>query len=72
MPPFIAAVLIGAGAYAGFQAARRLWTALSEADAPPATDAAEARPLAEKNLGALERDPATGIYRPVRRPDLEA
>jgi len=64
MPPLIAAVLIGAGAYAGFRAVQRVFSHISAdvaAANAPATNAA----MREKNLGRLELDPATGVYRPT-------
>lgn len=66
MPPLIAAIIVGAGAYAGYRIAGHVWARLNEviADADrPVTDEATVAPL-EKDLGTLERDPATGIYRP--------
>lgn len=71
MPPFIAAVLIGAGAYAGFRAARHLWErslhgqpdTAKGATGGPAPDTT----IGEKDLGTLEYDPATGVYRPQQR-----
>ncbi len=67
MPPLIAAVLIGAGAYAGFKAVRHL---LSRIDTPPGgmppdEDEVARHMETEKNLGRLELDPATGVYRPA-------
>ncbi len=71
MPPLILAVLVGAGAYAGYRAARTLWTSLSTAplDAGDAkAPSGEPEPaISEKDLGALEYDPATGVYRPTPR-----
>jgi hypothetical protein len=61
MPPLIAAVLLGAGAYAGYRLARRLFTA---DDAGANAQTVQAAPP-EKDLGALERDPETGVYRPA-------
>lgn len=66
MPPLLAAIIVGAGAYAGFRIAGHVWARLTEvaADAErPVVDEATVAPL-EKDLGALESDPATGIYRP--------
>lgn len=70
MPPLIVAVLIGAGAYAGFRVARSVWTGLAGAmgarsDGP--MDEARDRDDVVKDLGALELDAATGEYRPARR-----
>jgi hypothetical protein len=68
MPPLIVAVLIGAGAYAGFKAVGRMLSRASSEDSgtpsPPNGDGSSGR-VVEKNLGNLEFDPATGAYRPV-------
>jgi hypothetical protein len=68
MPPLIAAMLLGAGVYAGIRAARLFWTqvpsAPASAEARARTQAGDAR---VKDLGPLELDPKTGIYRPARR-----
>jgi hypothetical protein len=68
MPPLIAAMLLGAGAYAGFRAARHVWTHLfdtrTSAEAPAPKQSGDAL---VKDLGPLELDPSTGIYRPIRR-----
>lgn len=70
MPPLIAAVLLGAGAYAGFRAASHLWNRLSS---DPATGGGAVGSRAttgmpqEKDLGPLEFDPSAGVYRPSQR-----
>jgi hypothetical protein len=68
MPPLIAAMLVGAGAYAGLKALRRIVTALSEPHADLEAGAAgpDRSAAVEKDLGALELDAATGIYRPSK------
>lgn len=67
MPQVLVAAAIGAGLYAGYrvlsQYLHQLTSGPSEARA---RERATARPL-EKDLGRLELDPATGVYRPVRR-----
>jgi hypothetical protein len=66
--PLIAAMLLGAGAYAGLRLARHIWAHLL--DTPAAAEAPAAQPAADafvKDLGPLELDPSTGVYRPVRR-----
>lgn len=61
------ALTLGAGAYAGY----RLCTRSAHEVATDLLAQAElyrnpaGRP--ERNLGALEYDPASGVYRPVRR-----
>lgn len=69
MPPLIVAVLLGAGAYAGYRTARHLWARAtsdhhdaSQAKVPPADPETA---IGGKNLGTLELDPATGVYRPT-------
>jgi len=69
MPPLIVAVLLGAGAYAGYRAARHIWQTLAEPSAPtqaPVEGESRAEAL-EKDLGSLEPDPVTGVYRPAGR-----
>ncbi len=65
MPPLIAAVLLGAGAYAGVKALQRVVSRALDnrpsASAPPSAAATSS----ERDLGHLELDPATGIYQPV-------
>ena len=65
MPQVIALALLGAGVYAGYRwlarAARDLGAEMQR------TEQREAPGRIEKNLGALEYDPATGVYRPARR-----
>lgn len=65
MPPLIVAILLGAGAYAGVRAAHRLWSRVLETPVPvQARDKADAARV--KDLGSLELDPITGVYRPRR------
>ncbi len=69
MPPLIVAVLVGAAAYAGFRAAREIWTQVAaprpSADPDPASsDYAPAEREFKKDLGTLEYDPVAGVYRP--------
>ncbi|MGD9804588.1 MAG: hypothetical protein AB7E81_09300 [Hyphomicrobiaceae bacterium] len=68
MPPLIAAMLVGAGAYAGVKAFQRILASWSEIEAAARQPAAQATPssVVVKDLGALEFDPATGVYRPVK------
>jgi len=65
MPPLIAAALVGLGAYAALRAAQRAVAAWSESH-PAATPATAASEVIEKDLGTLECDPATGVYRPTK------
>ncbi|HEX6002196.1 MAG TPA: hypothetical protein VFZ16_22805 [Hyphomicrobiaceae bacterium] len=68
MPQLIVLALVGAGIYAGY---RWLWrpARMVVAEVRRAEDdirRAAARSLA-KDMGRLEYDPITGVYRPVRR-----
>jgi hypothetical protein len=69
MPQVIALALLGAGLYAGYRWMRRATREL--ADRMRHTEEALRQEAGagriEKNLGALEYDPAAGVYRPVRR-----
>lgn len=68
MPPLIAAILLGAGAYAGLRVARRLWTQMLDTpDTAEAPVQSRAEGAAAKDLGPLELDPKTGVYRPTRQ-----
>lgn len=66
MPHVIGLVLLGAGLYAGYRAvlrvAERVQTELARAD-----DEARRPVVLEKDLGHLEYDPASGVYRPRPR-----
>ena len=68
MPQLIVLALAGAGLYAGY---RWLWrpARMVVAEVRRAEDElrrAAARSV-EKDMGRLEYDPRTGVYRPVRR-----
>ena len=67
MPQLMVLALVGAGIYAGY---RWLWrpARMIAAEVRRADDEmrrAAARSL-EKDMGALEYDPISGVYRPVR------
>jgi hypothetical protein len=68
MPQVIALALLGAGIYAGYRwftrAARQMALEMQRAEEEPRQGPAGRN---EKNLGALEYDPAAGVYRPERR-----
>lgn len=68
MPPLIAAMLVGAGAHASFKAVQRILASSSEIETDASHVSPEANPSAviEKDLGTLELDPTTGVYRPVK------
>jgi hypothetical protein len=71
MPQVIALALLGAGLYAGYRwvtrATREIADQMQRADEALRQEANTGR--IEKNLGALEYDPASGVYRP-RAPRL--
>jgi hypothetical protein len=69
MPQVIALALLGAGLYAGY----RWFTRTTREIAAPIEGAEEelrqeAASRIEKNLGALEYDPSSGVYRPAQKP----
>jgi hypothetical protein len=71
MPPLVIAVLLGAGAYVGYRAARRIYERTLGEPMPSPEDSNESVSSANKggakDLGALEFDPSSGAYRPVKR-----
>ena len=69
MPQFVALALIGAGLYAGYRwyvLATREVTAQLKRTEDELQGRAAGRPV-EKDLGRLEYDPASGVYKPVDR-----
>ena len=68
MPQVIALALLGAGLYAGYRwitrTTREIAAQMQRADEEVRQ---EAPGRIEKNLGALEYDPASGVYRPARK-----
>jgi hypothetical protein len=68
MPQLIALALIGAGLYAGYRWVVR--TKASLAEMRRAEDELRRRAAGgalEKDMGALEYDNASGVYRPAKR-----
>ena len=65
MPQLIGLVVVGAGLWAGLKALQRIAEQMTagKSEPPPQSQAG----VAEKDLGRLELDPATGVYRPVER-----
>jgi hypothetical protein len=67
MPQVLALIAAGAGLYAGFK-----WVSRTLAEAQKAARVREAElkdamarsGVVPKDLGTLERDPSTGVYRP--------
>ena len=68
MPQLVGLVLIGAGLWAGYKAVARLSARLT-AGLRRAEEEQQRQPSspAEKNLGALELDTQTGVYKPAAR-----
>jgi predicted negative regulator of RcsB-dependent stress response len=68
MPQVIALALLGAGLYAGYRwitrTTREIAAQMQRADDAVRQDATG---RIEKNLGTLEYDPASGVYRPARK-----
>ena len=68
MPQLIAAALLGAGIIAGLRLVQR-WAAAAGAAAAD-IDRPQSGPQSQieaKDLGALEFDPKSGVYKPVDR-----
>ena len=67
VPQFFVLALVGAGLYAGYrwltQATQQITVDVSTAEDELRRRASAAL---EKDMGALEYDPATGVYRPKR------
>lgn len=68
MPQLVLLAAIGAGAYAGFRWLKRTADTLAaEMKAAEVEVRERAGAGRAKDLGQLEYDPASGLYRPVRR-----
>ena len=69
MPQVIALAVLGAGLYAGYRWLTRTTREIA-AHVQRAEDEMrrEAAGRIEKNLGALEYDPSSDVYRPARKP----
>ena len=69
MPQLIVLALLGAGLYAGYRWLTRAANEIT-AEMQRAQEEFQRRQrggVIEKDLGALEYDPASGVYRPVKR-----
>lgn len=69
MPQLVVLAAIGAGLYAGYKALVRAGARMAE-DLKRSEDELRARATAqasEKDLGTLEYDPMSGVYKPVRK-----
>jgi hypothetical protein len=70
VPQVIALALLGAGLYAGYRWLARTVGGLGPTiagDARPHQSHSQSEGRIEKDLGALEWDPAVGVYRPAKR-----
>ena len=68
MPQVIALALLGAGLYAGYRWVTRTTREIAEQMQRADEEVRqEATGRIEKNLGTLEYDPASGVYRPARK-----
>jgi hypothetical protein len=69
VPQLLVVAMLGAGLYAGYRwlarASRQMVEELQRAQDDMQRRTAGA--VIEKDLGALEYDPATGVYRPAKR-----
>jgi len=63
MPHVVGLILLGAGLYAGYRAFVRIAGRMKE-ELQRTEDEARQPVAIEKDLGALEYDPASGVYRP--------
>lgn len=71
MPQLVVLAAIGAGLYAGYKALMRAGARMAD-DLKRSEDEVRARASAgadasEKDLGSLEYDPMSGVYKPVRK-----
>ena len=68
MPQVIALALLGAGLYAGYRWIARTAGEIGDGMRRSEDDLAQKTTgRIEKDLGALEFDPASGVYRPAKR-----
>ena len=67
MPQVILLAAIGAGIYTGVRALMRITQAMAEELRRKEADARQraSAPAGEKDLGTLEFDPRSGVYKPV-------
>jgi hypothetical protein len=64
----VVVALLGAGLYAGYRwVARTARQMLDEAEQTRADEARRGKSVVTKDLGALELDPASGVYKPKQR-----
>ena len=68
MPQLLGLVFLGAGVIAGFRAFQRVTGKMGTHEKATTTSdsGSDSRQLYAKDLGSLELDPASGIYKPTR------
>jgi len=66
MPHLVGLMLIGAGLYAGYRALAHIASRATD-ELQRAEVEVRQRSVPETNLGRLEYDPISGVYRPVDR-----
>ena len=68
MPQLVVVALLGAGLYVGYRwVARTARQMLDEAEQTRADETRRSAGVVTKDLGALELDPASGVYKPKQR-----
>ncbi|HVY42044.1 MAG TPA: hypothetical protein VG966_03375 [Hyphomicrobiaceae bacterium] len=67
MPQLVGLMLIGAGLYAGYRALMRAAGKVIDELGPGEAELRQHSAVTVKDLGALEYDPTSGVYRPARR-----
>ncbi len=68
MPQLVVVALLGAGLYAGYRFVARAAQRMAEEAKRAQEDLMrQASGAVEKNLGKLEYDPASGVYRPSKQ-----
>jgi len=67
VPHVIALALLGAGLYAGYRWLARTASDMGALPRPQDELWQQSKGPIEKDLGALEFDPASGVYRPAKR-----
>lgn len=67
MPQVIALAIAGAGLFASYKwISREVRRVLAQMEAEDELQRAPAKTVTPKDLGTLEWDPETGVYRPIR------
>lgn len=66
MPQLMALAFIGAGLYAGYRFVKSAASVITAELKPKAQQPKTQPGVIEKDLGALEFDPKSGVYKPVK------